>query len=120
MKVEHPHVAPVTNVSRREINTWRGINTGARVSCSKQQQQQLQQKQQHASHHVDVSPLPRTADPSFDTLAADIKAAPAGPVFVLFSSTEVNGKKWCRGCIDIEPDIERVFANGPHSELAFR
>ncbi|KAL1411694.1 hypothetical protein Q8F55_002660 [Vanrija albida] len=55
---------------------------------------------------------------SFATLAADLKAAPAGPVFVLFSSTEQDGKKWCPGCIEIEPDVQRVFENGEHYALA--
>ncbi|WOO80538.1 uncharacterized protein LOC62_03G004064 [Vanrija pseudolonga] len=55
---------------------------------------------------------------SFDTLAADLKAAPPGPVYMLFSSTEVDGERWCPPCAMIEPDVKRVFENGPAYALA--
>lgn len=68
----------------------------------------------HAPRYVEVSaaPTPLT-DGSFETLAADLKAAPPGPVYVLFSSTEEDGERWCPPCAEIEGDVKRVFENGP-------
>lgn len=54
---------------------------------------------------------------SFETLSKDIAAAPTSTVFVLFTAkANADGKKWCPGCVEVEPEIERVFGAGDHCE----